>query len=245
MAMLGFLVISGCGPRMHEVRVVPSVADATVVFDGETLGKGETVVAVPRHDRQARSLEICGPEGWFCTTTTLDARTPEVLEVEVPRDDAWHATEPVEDANGWVEVGAGTAAQMDATWQQAADIVRATHPELEVDDPQSFYLRTPWIVAGESGDPSRIRSRLIMALGDATRAEALSFKLRIESERIDERGLPQSLSKRAIPEIVDARDAVVASLDPDAGPAESGSNGSAEKAAETAPSEEGADEVSP
>ena len=206
--LLFLTIMVGCA---HAIKVLPYPTTSTVFLDGNQIGKGVTTVIL--HDKRRNyELLVEGPPGYFSRVTYINYRTPPSIEVTPPKDNSYNETVQANDiVNKWIILPINKKYEGLEAWRKATSSITTAISDFQVLDQKSFYLKTAWKIAGKPNDPLRTRSRIIFAVDNPDPKE-LSFKIRIESERINRKGETVERISRTFQDFIDAYETTKARL---------------------------------
>lgn len=182
-------IIMGClGGMGHTVKVMPDPTESEIYLDGNQVGKGVTELELGGEEGQQYQVKVCGPPGYFCKLTTIDANSPASITVSPGKDNAYFETvDGVDNVNKWIKLPVSKKYSQEEAWQKMTSSITSAISDFEVLDQKSLYLKTAWKVAGKKDDELRARSRIVVAV-DNPDPENTVLKVKIESERINPKG---------------------------------------------------------
>jgi len=161
-----------------KIELGTSEADAEIYINGKMIGKGSTVVTVPKNDCVtviAKKVGFLTERIEFCNKKKM-TDPPKTYYIEMKRDDAYDASIQTDIANIDIEVKAGTM-NKDTAWKLINQIVLSYIDVIEMTDKETGYLRTAWSL--KTFRQNTVRTRLIVK---ETSVEPLVFKIKLVSE---------------------------------------------------------------
>jgi len=161
-----------------KIELGTSEADAEIYINGKMIGKGSTVVTVPKNDCVtviAKKVGFLTERIEFCNKKKM-TDPPKTYYIEMKRDDAYDASIQTDIANIDIEVKAGSM-DKDAAWKLINQIVLSYIDVIEMTDKETGYLRTAWSL--KTFRQNTVRTRLIVK---ETSVEPLVFKIKLVSE---------------------------------------------------------------
>ncbi len=177
-------VSSGC---THTVKIIPTPATSEILLDQNVAGQGVTSVKL-KSKHLKYELTVVPPPGYFTKRTMLDFDSPKSIHVAAPKDHSYYDTvEGADVCNKWITLKVAKRYSDTEAWRKVMSSVSKAIADFETLDEKSLYLKSAWRVAGKRGDILRTRCRIIVAVEDPD-PDSMTYKFRIESERIDARG---------------------------------------------------------
>ena len=174
------------GKKKIELGV--SEKDADIYINGKLVGKGSTVVTVPKDDcvtviikKAAYLIERIE----FCNKKNMTS-PPKTYYVEMQRDDSYDASIQTDIANIDIELKCNTMDKNKA-WKLINQIVLTYIDVIEMTDKETGYLRTAWSL--KAFRQNTVRTRMIIKEASS---EPLVFKVKLISESS---GLPMTSVK--------------------------------------------------
>jgi len=161
-----------------KIEVGTSQSDAEIYVNGKMIGKGSTVVTVPKDDCVtviAKRVGYLTERIEFCNKKKM-TKPPKTYYIEMKRDDAYDASIQTDIANVDIEVKAETM-DKDTAWKLINQIVLSYIDVIEMTDKETGYLRTAWSL--KTFRQNTVRTRLIVK---ETSVDPLVFKIKLVSE---------------------------------------------------------------
>ncbi len=171
-----------------KIELGASESDAEIFINGKLVGKGSTVVTVPKDDCVTVILRKVGyltERIEFCNKKNMTA-PPKSYYVEMKRDDAYDASIQTDIANIDIELKCNTIGK-DKAWKLINQIVLTYIDVIEMTDKETGYLRTAWSL--KTFKQNTVRTRMIVK---ESSSEPLVFKVKLISESS---GLPMTSVK--------------------------------------------------
>jgi hypothetical protein len=193
--------ILGCHAKIH---VSPVPEQSEIFLDGKNVGTGYTKLSLPNLKGRTYHLKVQGPAGYLSAEKELNIRTSRNLTIKVPKDNSYFDTENVvEVVNKWIVIKSDKHYSDEKVWRKIVSSVTTAVSDFQVLDQKSMYLKSAWQFAGKGEDVTRIRSRIIVGI-DNPEKNNLTFKFRIESERVRNNGAFIKKSTRTFRAFLDA-----------------------------------------
>lgn len=161
-----------------KVEIGSSETDAEIYLNGKLIGKGSTVITVPKDDCVtviAKKIGYLTERIEFCNKKGMTA-PPKTYYIEMKRDDAYDASIQTDIANVDIEMICNTMDKEQA-WKLMNQIVLSYIDVIEMTDKETGYLRTAWSL--KTFMQNTIRTRIIIK---ETSTEPLVFKIKLVSE---------------------------------------------------------------
>ncbi len=168
--------ISFYGKKKIEFGV--SESDAEIHINGKLVGKGTTIVTVPKKDCVTVIVKKVGyltERIEFCNKKNM-TKPPKSYYVEMKRDDSYDASILTDIANVDIELKCEKL-DKDAAWKLINQIVLTYIDVIEMTDKETGYLRTSWSL--KSFKQNTVRTRIIVKEAST---EPLVFKVKLISE---------------------------------------------------------------
>jgi len=186
-ALAAVVSISGLLGCSHAIKVIPTPSDSDITLDGQVVGHGVTTVIL-KDKKIHYQLCIVPPPGFFRKATLVNFDSPDTLSLHAKKDHSYYETFEANDiVNKSIILEVADRFTVDEAWLKLVGCVSDAIPDFEILDRESLYLKSAWKAAGRYGDAVRTRSRIIVS-ADNPDPNALTFRLTIESERIDSHG---------------------------------------------------------
>ncbi|MEM0518597.1 hypothetical protein [Aequorivita flava] len=161
-----------------KVEVGSSESDAEIFLNGKLIGKGSTVITVPKDDCVtviAKKIGFLTERIEFCNKKGM-TKPPKTYFIEMKRDDAYDASIQTDIANVDIEMVVNTM-DKDQAWKLMNQIVLSYIDVIEMTDKDTGYLRTAWSL--KTFMQNTIRTRIIIK---ETSTNPLVFKIKLVSE---------------------------------------------------------------
>lgn len=174
------------GKKKIELGV--SESDAEIYINGKLIGKGTTVVTVPKDDCVTviiKKVAFLTERIEFCNKKNMTS-PPKTYYVEMKRDDAYDASIQTDIANIDIELKCNTIGK-DKAWKLINQIVLTYIDVIEMTDKETGYLRTAWSL--KTFRQNTVRTRMIIK---ESSSDPLVFKVKLISEAS---GLPMTSVK--------------------------------------------------
>jgi hypothetical protein len=174
------------GKKKIELGV--SESDAEIYINGKLIGKGTTVVTVPKDDCVTviiKKVAFLTERIEFCNKKNMTS-PPKTYYVEMKRDDAYDASIQTDIANIDIELKCNTI-EKDKAWKLINQIVLTYIDVIEMTDKETGYLRTAWSL--KTFRQNTVRTRMIIK---ESSSDPLVFKVKLISEAS---GLPMTSVK--------------------------------------------------
>jgi hypothetical protein len=168
--------VSAAGKK--KVEVGASESDAEIFLNGKLIGKGSTVITVPKDDCVtviAKKIGFLTERIEFCNKKGM-TNPPKTYFIEMQRDDAYDASIQTDIANVDIEMVCNTMDKEQA-WKLMNQIVLSYIDVIEMTDKETGYLRTAWSL--KTFMQNTIRTRIIIK---ETSTKPLVFKIKLVSE---------------------------------------------------------------
>lgn len=164
------------GKKKIELGV--SESDAEIYVNGKLVGKGTTVVTVPKNDCVTviiKKIAYLTERIEFCNKKNMTA-PPKSYYVEMKRDDSYDASIQTDIANIDIELKCNKIDKNKA-WKLINQIVLTYIDVIEMTDKETGYLRTAWSL--KTFTQNTIRTRIIIKEASS---DPLVFKVKLISE---------------------------------------------------------------
>ncbi len=161
-----------------KVELGVSESDAEIFINGKLVGKGTTIVTVPKGDCVMVIVKKVGyltERIEFCNKKNM-TKPPKSYYVEMKRDDAYDASVQTDIANIDIELKCERLSK-DKAWKLINQIVLTYIDVIEMTDKETGYLRTAWSL--KSFIQNTVRTRMIVK---ESSSEPLIFKVKLISE---------------------------------------------------------------
>lgn len=161
-----------------KIEVGTSENDAEIYVNGKQIGKGSTVVTVPKDDCVtviAKKIGFLTEQIEFCNKKDM-TKPPKTYYIEMKRDDAYDASIQTDIANVDIEMVCNTM-EKDQAWKLINQIVLSYIDVIEMTDKETGYLRTAWSL--KTFKQNTIRTRIIIK---ESSTDPLVFKAKLVSE---------------------------------------------------------------
>ncbi len=171
-----------------KIELGASESDAEIYINGKLVGKGSTVVTVPKDDCVTviiKKVAFLTERIEFCNKKNMTS-PPKTYYVEMKRDDAYDASIQTDIANIDIELKCNTIGK-DKAWKLINQIVLTYIDVIEMTDKETGYLRTAWSL--KTFRQNTVRTRMIIK---ESSSEPLVFKVKLISESS---GLPMTSVK--------------------------------------------------
>jgi len=174
------------GKKKIELGV--SENDAEIYINGKLVGKGTTVVTVPKDDCVTviiKKIAFLTERIEFCNKKNMTS-PPKTYYVEMKTDDAYDASIQTDIANIDIELKCNTM-DKDKAWKLINQIILSYIDVIEMTDKETGYLRTAWSL--KTFRQNTVRTRIIVKEASF---DPLVFKVKLISEAS---GLPMTSVK--------------------------------------------------
>ncbi|MFK5982868.1 MAG: hypothetical protein QM499_08140 [Flavobacteriaceae bacterium] len=174
------------GKKKIELGV--SENDAEIYINGKLVGKGTTVVTVPKDDCVTviiKKIAFLTERIEFCNKKNMTS-PPKTYYIEMKRDDAYDASIQTDIANIDIELKCNTM-DKDKAWKLINQIILSYIDVIEMTDKETGYLRTAWSL--KTFKQNTVRTRIIVKEASF---DPLVFKIKLISEAS---GLPMTSVK--------------------------------------------------
>ncbi len=164
------------GKKKIELGV--SESDAEIYINGKLVGKGSTVVTVPKDNCVTvvvKKIAFLTERIEFCNKKDL-TKPPKTYYVEMKRDDSYDASIQTDIANVDIEIKCNTMSK-DKAWKLINQIVLTYIDVIEMTDKETGYLRTAWSL--KTFKQNTIRTRIVIK---ESSSDPLMFKVKLISE---------------------------------------------------------------
>ncbi len=161
-----------------KVELGVSESDAEIFINGKMVGKGSTLVTVPKGDCVTvvvKKIAYLTERIEFCNKKDM-TKPPKSHYVEMKRDDSYDASVQTDIANVDIELKCEKLAK-DKAWKLINQIVLTYIDVIEMTDKETGYLRTAWSL--KSFSQNTVRTRIIVK---ESSSEPLVFKVKLISE---------------------------------------------------------------
>lgn len=161
-----------------KVEVGASESDAEIFLNGKLIGKGSTLITVPKDDCVtviAKKIGYLTERIEFCNKKGM-TKPPKTHFIEMRRDDAYDASIQTDIANVDIEMICNTMDKEQA-WKLMNQIILSYIDVIEMTDKETGYLRTAWSL--KTFMQNTIRTRIIIK---ETSTDPLVFKIKLVSE---------------------------------------------------------------
>ena len=162
----------------RKIEVGASEKDAEIYLNGKLIGKGSTVITVPKDDCVtvlSKKMGFLTERIEFCNKKDMTT-PPKTYFIEMQRDDAYDASIQTDIANVDIEMVCNTMDKEQA-WKLMNQIVLSYIDVIEMTDKETGYLRTAWSL--KTFMQNTIRTRMIIK---ETSTNPLVFKIKLVSE---------------------------------------------------------------
>jgi hypothetical protein len=199
--VFGTLFAVGCGGK--RIQIVPTPGDAEIYLNDTLKGTGLVTVEL-ENKALLYELRVGGVVGFFDEYQNINFRSPSRLLINLKIDNSYKQTVDGTDVvNRWISLPVADHYDIDEAWRKLTSSVTAAISDFEAVDQKSLYLKTAWQVAGRRGDFLRTRSRIIVNVENAD-PEHLTFKIKIETHRINSQGDKVDTYSRTFQDFLDA-----------------------------------------
>ena len=161
-----------------KIEFGASESDAEIHINGKLVGKGTTIVTVPKNDCVTVIVKKVGyliERIEFCNKKNM-TKPPKSYYVEMRRDDSYDASVLTDIANVDIELKCDKL-NKDAAWKLINQIVLTYIDVIEMTDKETGYLRTSWSL--KSFKQNTVRTRIIVKEASE---DPLVFKVKLISE---------------------------------------------------------------
>ncbi|TCI92768.1 hypothetical protein [Tenacibaculum sp. M341] len=161
-----------------KVELGVSESDAEIFINGKMVGKGSTLVTVPKGDCVTvvvKKIAYLTERIEFCNKKDM-TKPPKSHYVEMKRDDSYDASVQTDIANVDIELKCEKLTK-DKAWKLINQIVLTYIDVIEMTDKETGYLRTAWSL--KSFSQNTVRTRIIVK---ESSSEPLVFKVKLISE---------------------------------------------------------------
>ncbi len=160
-----------------KITISSSEQDSNIYVDGKLMGKGSSIIIVPKGSCINVRVEKIGYlryEIEFCNKKGI-SNPPKSYFVKMERDDAYDASVRTDIAN--IDIEIKTSIDKSRAWRLLNQIVLSYLDVVEVTDKETGYLRTAWQL--QSFMQNTIRTRIIVKQSSEN---PLAFKVKVVSE---------------------------------------------------------------
>jgi hypothetical protein len=171
-----------------KIELGASEKDAEIYINGKLVGKGSTVVTVPKDDCVTvivKKTAYLTERIEFCNKKNMTS-PPKTYFVEMQRDDSFDASIQTDIANIDIELKCNMI-NKDKAWKLINQIVLTYIDVIEMTDKETGYLRTAWSL--KAFRQNTVRTRMIIK---ESSSDPLVFKVKLISESS---GLPMTSVK--------------------------------------------------
>lgn len=161
-----------------KVELGTSEADAEIFLNGKMIGKGSTLITVPKEDCVtviAKKVGFLTERIEFCNKRGMTS-PPKTYYIEMKRDDAYDASIQTDIANIDIEMKVESM-DKDRAWKLINQIVLNYIDVIEMTDKETGYLRTSWSL--KTFRQNSVRTRIIVK---ESNTDPLIFKVKLVSE---------------------------------------------------------------
>lgn len=161
-----------------KVELGTSEGDAEIFLNGKMIGKGSTVITVPKEDCVtviAKKVGFLTERIEFCNKRGMTS-PPKTYYIEMKRDDAYDASIQTDIANIDIEMKVESM-DKDTAWKLINQIVLNYIDVIEMTDKETGYLRTSWSL--KTFRQNSVRTRIIVK---ESNTDPLIFKVKLVSE---------------------------------------------------------------
>ncbi len=205
---IGSLALVGCATSF---KVVPTPADSDVTLDDQVTGHGVTTIKLNVKASNYK-VGINPPAGYFPKDTLVTSNSPKILTLVADKDYPYYETVEANDiVNKWIVLEIASRYSEEDAWQKLVSTISSEISDFEVLDQKSLYLKSAWRIAGRHGDLLRSRSRIIVS-GDNTDSSKVTLKVKVEADRINDRGDSVMTTGRTFASFLDAIETAKARL---------------------------------
>jgi len=203
--MLLFLctvALSGVACSVYKLKIIPTPSECDVTLNGKIIGQGVTSIELP-DEYDAYEVGIIPPDGYFPKLAIVQNDADRVLTIYAEEDHSYQDTvDAAGTVNRWIVITVGDTVDIDDAWKRISKSFAPEISDFDIVDNKSLYLKTAWKIAGKEGDYLRTRSRIVVALENPD-LDNLTFKLMIESVRIDAQNIEQRKIDRTFKPFLD------------------------------------------
>lgn len=161
-----------------KIELGASEKDADIYINGKLVGKGSTVVTVPKDDCVTvivKKTAYLTERIEFCNKKNMTS-PPKTYYVEMQRDDSFDASIQTDIANIDIELKCNNL-EKDKAWKLINQIVLTYIDVIEMTDKETGYLRTAWSL--KAFRQNTVRTRIIIK---ESSSDPLVFKVKLISE---------------------------------------------------------------
>ena len=175
----GLFLIAPIAIKAQTVEVKTSEPDAQIIVDGQTLGRGNLKIKIPKNSCVNVKIEKSGFLRYETTYCNKKGQTepPKQDFFDMHKDDAEEASIKTDQANIDFSVEINKNEDPNELWKRITQIVTDYFDAIEVSDKETSYLRTAWSI--QSFQQNTIRSRIIIKLA---KSNPLTIKVKLVSE---------------------------------------------------------------
>ena len=166
------LLASSC---FHSVKVLARPSTAKISADNRFVGTGTAEVRV--YGERAVALSVCALPEFTCRELSVGKQTPDSLQVDLDKDEAFAATTEADVVNKNLTVTVKKGRSFEEAWQKIVTVVSERYDVLESVDAKSGYLRTAWLE--KKTQNSNVRSRFVVSVNTP---DPLAFRVKLQSE---------------------------------------------------------------
>lgn len=172
-----FAFSSDAEARKRKTMVSCSEADAEIIANGISMGKGSVLIIVPAYAEV--TIEFV-KTGFLRETITLFNKpnhpyAPKTYHMKMRVDDAYEASKQTDIAN--VDLSLPTTKPLDDAWQVLNRVILSYMDVIETTDKETGYIRTAWTV--QNFTMATVRTRIIVKQGTL---KPLAYKFKLVSE---------------------------------------------------------------
>jgi hypothetical protein len=175
----GIVAFAPLALKAQSVMISTSEPDAEIIVDGQTLGRGNLKVKIPKN--ACTDVKIVKPgylkyEQTYCNKRG-QTEPPKKQFFDMQKDDAEEASIKTDQANVDFSVEINKNQDPNEVWRRITQVVTDYFDAIEVSDKETNYLRTAWSI--QSFQQNTIRSRIIIKLA---KSNPLTIKVKLVSE---------------------------------------------------------------
>ncbi|WP_066225458.1 hypothetical protein [Formosa haliotis] len=168
-------------PGSKKIKLSCSEHDAEIYVNGKLVGKGALDIKVP--DKGCSTVEVkkagfLTEKMEFCNKKDMP-KPPNKYQFSMVKDEAFEVTMASDLANEDVTIKATKG--KDDSWKLINQIVLSHFDVIEMNDKETGYIRTAWVV--DAFAKSAVRTRLIVK---ESSSDPLIYKVKLVSEHTDE-----------------------------------------------------------